>query len=255
MGLFDLFTKGDPAEKKREAALKKLTNMYYQKIDRMAAAESCAELARAGDSEAIAILLRRFEHLAPNTTSDREEKEYVVNLLVDLGAPAVAPIEAYVKRTAQPVYWPMLVLENLLDDDRFADLYADVLRATDNDYHRDPERKLGLVQGAGERTTDAVRDALLPFLDDHHEDVRHAAVDSLLRVTDKRVEAGDAGAEDTARTALVERLGGEEESIRIRSRILEAFARRGWSVEDRAELVRQHLVSGYRLDGLKVRKV
>jgi hypothetical protein len=256
MGLFDLFSKGDPAEKKRSAALKKLTNMYYQKIDRMVAAETCAEMAREGDAEAVLVMLRRFEHLAPNTTNDREEKEHVVNLLVDLGDVAAPHVQEYVRRTDKPVYWPMLVLDHVLDGDDMEAFHASLLEQTDNDYHRDPERKLGLVQSAGTRASLRMQSALLPFVEDHHEDVRNAAVDALVRVTIALTDGVEGHDEitETALAALLPRLAGDEESLRVRGRICDEYAKRGWSLQGRAADVQRAVPNGYRVTGDRIVK-
>ena len=117
MGLFDYFSKEAATERKRERCRKKLTNMYYQKADRLASAEGAYELAREGDIESIRVLLARFEHLCPSHTIDREEKEYVVELLVSLEDPAVEQIVDYCRKTAKGIYWPIQVLEELWPHD------------------------------------------------------------------------------------------------------------------------------------------
>ena len=71
MGLFDYFSKDAADARKREACRKKLTNMYYQSNDRLAAAETAADMARQGDEQALQILFARFENKAQNQTIDQ----------------------------------------------------------------------------------------------------------------------------------------------------------------------------------------
>ncbi len=230
MGLFDYFSKEAATERKRERCRKKLTNMYYQKADRLASAEGAYELAREGDIESIRVLLARFEHLCPSHTIDREEKEYVVELLVSLEDPAVEQIVDYCRKTAKGIYWPIQVLEELWPHEKVSDFLAEILEATDTDYWRDPEKKVGLVQLAGEHESERVGLALLPFVEDHSEEVRFTAVDNILN---RNIE-GTHG-------KLLPRLAGEEESLRIVNRIANGFADKGWSVGDRADEVKPRL--------------
>lgn len=237
MGLFDYFSKDAASERRRAAARKKLTNMYYQQADRMAAADSVFGLAEEGDTEAVKVLLQRFEHLCPSTTVDREEKDYVVSLLVGLGDKGVETIVDYCKKTTKPIYWPLKVLEQLWDDTLYDDFVAELLEATDNGYWRDPEKKIGLVQIAAHCDTDRVAAALVPFLEDHTEEVRLGAVDSLM------------AKDETPSDPLLDRLASGEESLRVRKRLAEGIAAAGWTLGDRKEAVAANLPPGFTVSG------
>ncbi len=239
MGLFDYFSKDAANARRRERALKKLTNMYYQQADRMAAAEDVFGLAEQGDQEAVLVLLRRFEHLCPSTTIDRDEKDYVVGLLVGLGDTGVERIVEYCKNTTKGIYWPLKALERLWTPELYADFVAEVLENTDNGYWRDPEKKIGLAQIAAALDSERVKLALVPFADDHTEEVRLAAVDALFK-------AGDAHS-----TVLVNRLV-EEESLRIKKRLAEGVAENEWSVADVAEQLSGRLPAGFTIQGGKL---
>lgn len=242
MGLFDYFSSEARTDRRREACLKKLTNMYYQKNDRLAAAHTAAEMAAEGDRASFDVLLRRFEHLAPSTTIDREEKEYVHDLLVGLGDRAIEPVKTYVRRTGSPVYWALQVLDGIIGPEALGVFIAELLEDMDTDYWREPEKKIGIVQIAGEYPSPGMPDALVPFLADHAEQVRFNAVDSLLRC-----------AGDDAKAHLVARLlDPDEESIRIRKRIAEACMEQGWDLSDQADAVAERLPDGWRIDGGRV---
>ena len=235
MGLFDYFKKDAADERKLQRASKKLTNMYYQSADRLATMDLMAEMAREGDKRAVPIMLSRFEHLAPSTTADQDEKEYLVDLLVDLGDAAEEAIVRYATKSSKPAYWPLQVLLRRWSNEKYVAYFAELLDGMDNDYHRDPQRKSGLVQMAVEYDTDAVNAALLKFTEDHHEDVRFHSADALL-----------SRKHDAARPLLAARIPVEE-SIRLVQRIVEGFATNGWSVGEHAEAVRAKLPDGFRI--------
>jgi HEAT repeat protein len=238
MGLFDYWSKDKQGERKRAAAHKKLTNMYYQKVDRLVAADTMAGMGAEGDDEAIKILLVRFEQQAQNSTIDREEKNYVHDLLVDLGDRAVDVVSAYVRTTDRAVWWPLQVLENVLEGAEFVALLADLLETTDIDYVRNPEKKLGLVQYAATMGVPSLVDPLARFIADHDETVRFNAADVLAKFAGER-----GGPIFAARLA-----DPEEESGRIRKRLCEALADLGTSTGEHAEALGTRLADGFDLD-------
>lgn len=236
MGLLDYFNKDAAARRKRESCQKKLTNMYYQKVDRLAAAEQAAQLAKAGDHEAIFVLLQRFEHLAPNHTADREEKEFVLDLLIDLGESAATHIAHYITTTDQSVWWATQALASLWKRSAVAELLASVLEATDNGYTRHPDKKLGLVQLAAEFPSPRVLAAVVPFLDDHEERIRFDAVHTLTRHPGELTSAW-----------LAPKLAPDEESVRVRAAVAEAFVNGQWALPDTVELGALRLPDGFEL--------
>lgn len=242
MGLFDYFSKDSANARKRAGALKKLTNMYYQQADRMASADVAFELAEGGDVEAIRVLLARFEHLCPSTTVDGEEKEYVVNLLVALGDKGIETVTEYCRTTSKPIYWALRVLEKLWPREMLGDFVAEVLEATDNDYWRDPEKKVGLMQAAAGFPSERISRALLPFVEDHTEEVRYGAVDALL------------ARDFDARDVLLARLAGGEESLRVLQRLARGFVDKGWDLGDATDAVVGHLPVGWVVRSNKVVK-
>lgn len=221
MGLFSYFSKEASTERKRQSAKKRLTNMYVQSEDRMAAAAEMAALAAEGDEEAYRILLSRFNLLNPSQVKDLQEKEGVLSLMLGIGSPLVEWTKSYVRDTVDGVHWPMRFLQRVLDDADYRNFLADMIDATEAGYARDPKKKLGLVQLVGEFPNERSRDAVAKFLDDHDEQVRFHTVDVLLR-------SGCTNAQE----ALCARWASEEESSgRIHHAIAEAFAERGWNVD------------------------
>lgn len=234
MGLFRYFSKEAQSERKRASAQKRLSNMYYQSVERMGAAQEMAELAQENDVQALQILLQRFEHMNPSATIDRDEKDYVVELLAGIGSFAIDGTREYVRKTTEAIFWPMRFLQKVLDEEDFTEFLAEVLAATSEDYTRDPKKKLGLVQLAGEHHNEAVKKEILRFVNDYDESIRFHAIDVALRLEI-----------DGARETLLERwVSPKEESGRIWNQLADAFITRGWSVGDQANAVKARLPSG-----------
>ncbi len=236
MGLFDYFSKDAGNARRKERARKKLANMYYQTNERLASAQEMAAMARDGDTEAIAILLMRFEHLAPSSQIDRDEKEYVLTLLSDLGDAAVPTVIKYVRTTQHPVYWPLRFLIGHWPNERFVEFLSEILEETDNEYVRDPKKKIGILQLACDYDSPRLRVAMEPFVEDQNETVRFHAVDAIIRWDS-----------DNAGEVLQSRLTSDEESGRITTRVVTTFADKKWVVTKELDDVRESLPPGFAL--------
>lgn len=238
MGLFRYFSKEAGLERKRASAQKRLSNMYYQTVERMSAAQEMAELAQQEDQQALGILLQRFEHMNPSTTIDRDEKEFVVQLLGGIGEFAVTGTKEYVRKTAEAIFWPMRFLQNALPEDEFTAFLAEVLSDTSADYTRDPKKKLGLVQLAGEHHNEQIQKDILRFVNDYDESVRFHAIDVALRITG-----------DQCKNVLLDRWClATEDSGRIHRQIGDAFIEKGWSVGDKSKELGGRLPHGATVD-------
>lgn len=218
MSMFDFFGKEASLKRKRATALKTLTNMYYQKLDRLAAAENAANLVRQGDAESVLVLASRFDHISPSPTGDTEEKEFVVSQLIGLGESLVQPLIPYCLSAKSPIYWHLQVLDALWSNEKLAKFIAEVLATLDNEYCRDPEKKIQLTHMAGDFPFPEIGPQLVRFFDDHHEPVRFNSCDSVFRI--RYAEAIP---------ALIERMTAED-SLRVANHIARGFADCGWSM-------------------------
>lgn len=220
MGLFSFFSKDASIERKRQSASKRLTNMYVQSQDRMAAAHEMASLAHGGDEKAFRILMSRFNLLNPSPVVDLEEKEEILGLLVQLGQPVVEWTKESVIQSSESIHWPMLFLEKVLSDDDFRAFVAFLAAKTEAGYAREPKKKLNIVQLIGKFPNDDSREEVAKFLEDHDEQVRFQTIGVMLRIDCPN-----------AQELLAARWASEDEtSGRIYAEIAEAFSERGWSV-------------------------
>lgn len=232
MALFGLFGK-----KSEESVLKKFAdkaaNKRVQAVDRWEAIQALSSFKTA---ESVEALLPRFGFQVDPSITDEEEKEAAFNGVVGSGEVAHAPVAAYLRK-ASAIAWPVKMLDNLITPEGVIGELVALLETMDVDYERDPSRKIDTLVILEERADSRIVPSAVRFLEDANETVRFSAVGAI----DSQAEV------EEAKDELVACLVGEE-SVRIRNRIFEAFATRGWSVGDNRDAARRKLTEGYKLD-------
>jgi hypothetical protein len=246
MALFDFLgkKKGDAAPRKvsgRELGrLEKLvSNKMSQNYDRQEAIE---ELSRMASAESSAVLLKRFTwHMDPSIT-DQEEKESAVRGIVAAGEAAIEPIREFCRR-AESLTWSLKVLREIVPKERYGEELLSVLDEFDTEYVRNPEPKVQLIAALEEYPSEEVRVAVEPFVQDMSEPVRFTAVTTLFAINDP--------ASVPTLIAALE----QEESLRVKNRIAQGLAERGWQIP--AEVVgacKTALPADFTLQGNVVRR-
>jgi hypothetical protein len=241
MGLFDLFkakpkddrAPGAPIDKNVARLARIAGDKHSQNFDRMEALEA---LAKIGNAESAAGLLKRFLfHIDPSIT-DQEEKEVALRGVLAAGEAAVEPIRAFCVR-AESLTWPLKILKELLAAERYTEELIQLLTAHDTEYVRNVEPKQQIISELEQFVGPEVRAAVEPFLEDVNDVVRCSAVATVL-----------AQNEPVSAPALVATLVGEE-SQRLKNQIAEGLASRGWPVpEDKRAELRAALPVGYALE-------
>ncbi len=217
MGLFDIFKskdapKGDDKELLR--LQKMVSNKLSQNLDREDALIRLGEIA---SPAAAKVLLSRFNWTLNPSIKDQEEKEQAVRGIVAAGDGALEAIRAYCIR-AETLTWPLKALRQVVGEDRYEGELLSLLDEFDTDYMRDPAPKVQLMQALSEFTSSDVCVAVQPFLQDLSEEVRFAAVATVLGC--KNPESVE---------SLVVALA-EEESLRVKNRICSGIVEQGLSV-------------------------
>jgi HEAT repeat protein len=233
MGLFDFFSGKGGLDRTVKAA----TNKNAQSADRFRALERLRDDA---SDEAVAGLLRRFTFNYDKSIDDEQEKNWVFDSLVEMANHKVkdsdddqtravklqqkALVLRQVEKSllgAETIAWPLKVLDRVADRDEAWAILARVVEVNDNSYVRDPSKKIQLITFLGERFSDArASQALLQYLEDVDETVRFATVEAL----------GHAKVEAVAREPLLRLLlSKDEESRRIKVRILDVLGEVGWN--------------------------
>jgi hypothetical protein len=222
MGLFDIFKSkdGPSGDEKELARLQKMvSNKLSQNVDREDALHRLAEMA---SPPAAKVLLSRFNWTLNPSIKDQEEKELAISGIAAAGEGALEPLRNFSIR-AESLTGPLKALRRIVGDERFEGELLSLLDEFDTDYMRDPTPKVQLMQALGEFTSEDVCVAVQPFLMDLGEDVRFAAVDTVLGCKNE-------SSVETLVTALI-----EEESLRIKNRIASGIVAQGWKVP--AELI------------------
>jgi HEAT repeat protein len=237
MGLFDLFKgggdkkrggKANPAAKWADRIEKRAQN-----YDRQEAIQALAEM---GTADAVAVLLKRFTfHIDPSIT-DQEEKDSAFKGVLRAGKDAIDPVRAFAAR-AESLAWPMKIVKELVDDEEYVEELLRWLSKWDTEYAKFVDPKVQILTALEELKHPHVREGVERFLEDVNEPARFHAAAAL-------VAQGD----EAAASALAKQLG-EEESLRVRTKIAEGLAAHGWIVpsEDR-EAAGQALPQAFTLE-------
>jgi hypothetical protein len=237
MGIFDLFKSSDkkkgngkanPAAKWADRIEKRVQN-----YDRQEAIQALADMESA---EAAGVLLKRFTfHIDPSIT-DQEEKEAAFRGVLRAGTSALEPVRAFAAK-AESLAWPMKIAKELLEPDAYVEELLVWLSKWDTEYAKFVDPKVQILTALEELKHASVREAVERFLEDVNEPARFHAVSALL------------AQEDSAAAAALAHLLGDEESVRVRTRIAEGLAARAWEVpENERDAVRKALPPIFALD-------
>jgi hypothetical protein len=241
--VFGLFSK----ERALQKTIEKATNKLAQQPDRWAALEKLRE---DSSEEALYGLCKRFGVTSMKGVEDEQEKNWVVDVLIEKGGASLAPLRRYMK-SADQLSFPLRVLERIADHDKIIEVVDELFASEPPGYARFPERRIDLIKwftewkGASE---DEVLSRVVPYLTDFDENVRFTAIDGLSSRDPKKITG-----------PLVDALlRPEEESGRIRRTIIEALERSKAPLGDRgkevAAMLSGPLGDDYKVDGEVVKR-
>jgi hypothetical protein len=245
MGLFDIFKGGGkgasrdgvkPSSAATAAAkwAEKAGDKRAQNYDRQ---EALANLAEMGTAEAAAALLKRFTFTMDPSITDQEEKDGAYNGILNAGKAAIEPVRAFATK-AESLAWPMKILKDLLEEEAYIEELLLWLSRWDIEYAKFIDGKLQMLSALSDYKHEKIAPGVLRFLGDVNEEARFHAVGAVLAQEDEAYLA-----------PLLEALS-EEESFRVKNKIVDGILARGWSVpEERRESVRKVLPAGYTVDG------
>jgi hypothetical protein len=137
------------------------------------------------------------------------------------------------------------MLERIAGPEVLIERLLELLQAMDVEYERDPQKKIQVLAELEERRDPRIAPTVERFLSDANETVRFHAASTLLAQADAAAH----------REALVKGVE-QEESVRVRVRILDGFVKAGWAIENPSDALRARLPAGFSLDakGVPVRK-
>ena len=240
MGLFDLFKgsskaegkprpKGSPAAKWADRVERRVQN-----YDRQEAIQALSEMET---SEAVSVLLKRFTFLIDPSITDQEEKDAAFRGILRAGRGAIEPVRAFAAK-AESLAWPMKIIKALVDDSEYVEELLRWLAKWDTEYAKFVDPKVQILTALEEHRHPQIREGVERFLEDVNEPARFHAATTLL------------AQEDAQALPALAKLLVEEESVRVRTKVAEGLASRGWPLaEDAQAAVRNVLPAGYALDG------
>ena len=240
--VFGLFSK----ERALQRTIDKATNKLAQQPDRFGALEKLRE---DGSPDALYGLCKRWSITSLKGVEDEQEKNWVVDVLVEKGAASLVAVQRYMKN-AEQLAFPLKVLERVADHDTLLKAIDEVFASEPPGYVRMPERRIDLIKWLGEwksATDDEVISRVTPYLPDFDENVRFSAIETMATKDPKKI-AG----------ALIDALvRPEEESGRIRRTVVEALERTKAPLGDRGPQVAAMLtgpLADYKVDAGIVKK-
>ena len=218
MGLMDLFSKEGRQQRSLHKNIGKAANKKIKPDDRRPALYALVE---DGSDEAVLGLLKRFTYIYDtNMVMDEEEKKYVYEALVSMGDRILPPVRQHLK-TSPTLSWGLRLVNDLCDHETVWSVLEELLQEFEPGYERDPSRKDQLMTFLGDFADERSVKALIPYLEDDDEGVRFTTVESLFR-------QGDEAAREPLLALLTEE---DEESLRIKHRIVEGLAEQRWTVK------------------------
>jgi hypothetical protein len=229
LGIFGKKSEAGPLGKHAE----RVANKRAQAYDRW---DSIQALSRLRTKESVQALLPRFTFYVEPSITDQEEKDAAFTGIVESGAMALEPVCSFLRK-ADSISWPIKMLDQIVPPEVVVANLLDLLASMHTEYERDPERKCQILTTLAERKDPRVAAAVVRFLDDANETVRFNAVGALLSQADSGEHLDP----------LIDCLC-RDESVRVRNRILDAFAAGNISTSPHEERVKPRLPAGYSLD-------
>lgn len=178
MALFGLIGGDKPTPKNISKLVNKVKERYAQPEYRRTAME---KLLAWSTPEALDAVLSRFTVVVQSPHWDEEEKRWLVEELAERGAPAQEALTRFLARENN-IAFAAQALSRLVSPEAYAGELIAALKARPPEDHRTVQAKQELILALGDTGDARVAEAILPYLDDHADDVQCAAIDVVERV-------------------------------------------------------------------------
>ena len=251
MGISKFFSSSGRSQARLDRLIRKVENRYAQSGDRY---DAMQRLLKIGTPPAIVGLLRRFTIASSKSIEDEEEKGWIYRRLTGLEPALVLSavkqhcLESELIESDGPERyagwgWALRIVEDLADEQQEWDILDALLEKHPPGYERNPSKKIQLLTHISEIDNPRVPGILASYLKDSDHNVRFYCVEALIDIGDP-----------SSIEPLVRQLANpEEDSLRLRTAILNGLARHKWDVSAYAEQIRPNLGSeGHTFDGARV---
>jgi len=241
VGLRDFFNSDARSKNKLDKLMRAVVNQYGQSADRYHAMQQLLDL---GTVPAIIGLMRRFTMNASKSIEDEEEKGWVFRQVTGLPKDIALPAAKEFCLNNDNIAWVLRIVEELADEKQEWDILDALIEKHPPTYERDPATKQQLLTHLAEIDNPKVPEILARYVDDADEGVRFQVTEALLDIADPR-----------SLEPLIRRLGNkDEESLRLRTKILTGLARLKWDVSGYKDIIVPNLGSEHVFDGTTIRE-
>lgn len=226
MALMGLFGRGPMSDKKIDKVAKLASNPFAQPDVRM---KEMQRLLQEGTDPAYRGLLKRFAANANGQIADEEEKQWLEDKIVDVGESIKEPLQDYILGN-KTLSYALRAYERIFGLERSIEFFLEVLDRHGPEAYREAEAKQQIALVLAEHPEDErVLPGLLPFVEDHSDDVRWAVLDA--------VERSDAEGHlsDAVKASYAEAMGrilvDDATGPRVQRRVAEFAKDKGWTVD------------------------
>lgn len=207
--------RGKRTDRQIERQAKRIMNAYMQTAERKRCIDTLYAL---GTPEAIAVMLKRFTYRTEGAIVDEDEKQLLYDRLISLGPKAVEPLVGFIM-TEQAVYWPIKALTEITGRELAINTLLAAIDELPDAYGQNLVRKEQLVSNLRQFEDERVYTQLANLLSDPAEEIRFLAVDGIMIFGDR------------AQPLLLERLANDDETVRVKTQIIEMYVENKWKVD------------------------
>lgn len=220
-------------ERSVENTIKKLSSKNTTLETRQAAVDRLKEI----DSDSARIgLLHRFDFTSDKGIEDHEEKEEIENIMLSFGEKSINPLKEYIK-TFYTIAWPLKILSRLISKEEQVTFMLSLLHTGDIFFNeKELEKRVEILKHLKDYEDGRIVKKVREFLHDLDDRVKFAAIEILANQKS-----------DEVREDLLKILIDNEQSVRIKTKIMDAFAKLGWRVHGYRKKVEEVLGSEYKL--------
>jgi len=240
VGFRDLFSSAGRSKSKLDKLIRKVEGKYIQSADRYYAMQQLIDM---GTVPALIGVMRRFTIAASKSIEDEEEKGWLYRKLSGLPPEFILPAAKQFCLDHYNIAWVLRIVEDLATDEQEWEIIDAILENHPPVYERDPTKKLQLLTHLQEIDDPQVAPLIARYLADPDEGVRFRAVEGL-------IELADPVTLDAMIAAVV---NPDEDSLRIRNRLLSGFASLGWDLSAHKDAIKANLGLDFEFDGTHVR--
>ncbi len=242
-----MFSSAGRSKSRLEKHMRAVLNQYGQSADRYYAMQQLLELETV---PAIVGVMRRFTMNASKSIEDEEEKNWLSKRLLGLDKALLLPAAMEFCVNNDNIAWVLRIVEDRANEREEWELFDALVAKHPPGYERDPAKKLQLLTHMAELDNPRVLDIFIPYLDDPDEGIRFHVVEALVDICEPDTP------NPAVLAALVRRLANpEEDSLRVKTRILTGIARLGWDVSAHQAEVAANIGSEHKFDGAHIKEL